>query len=219
MRTSPKLAAFGLVGTLVYLGLAILGSGGPRAFFSHPALWIIALSLLVMTGVALFSEGNLSPGKREDRDNRWVLAAFGILGLLLAFLPAYTDRLHIWTFGGADVRWLGVVLFIGGGILRLWPVFVLGQRFSGLVAIQPGHRLVTTGIYGTLRNPSYLGLLINCVGWSLAFRSGVGLLLTALMLVPLIARIHAEEALLHKEFGKQYDTYRAYTWRLVPWIY
>jgi len=219
MRNSPRLAALSLVATLVYLGLAILGMGGLVAFFSHPALWVIALSLLAMAGVAQFSEGNLSPGKQEDRENRWVLVAFGILGLLLAFLPAYTDRLHFWTFGSADVRWFGVVFFIGGGILRLWPVFVLGKRFSGLVAIQPGHKLVTTGIYGTLRNPSYLGLLINCVGWALAFRSGVGLLLTALMLIPLIARIHAEEALLRKEFGKQYDLYCAYTWRLVPWVY
>ncbi len=219
MRNSPRLAALSLVASLVYLGLAILGMGGLVAFFSHPALWVIALSLLAMAGVAQFSEGNLSPGKQEDRENRWVLAAFGILGLLLAFLPAYTDRLNFWTFGGTDTRWFGVVFFIAGDILRLWPVFVLGNRFSGLVAIQPGHQLVTTGIYGTLRNPSYLGLLINCVGWALAFRSGVGLLLTALMLIPLIARIHAEEALLRKEFGKQYDTYCAYTWRLVPWIY
>ncbi|MGE7956253.1 methyltransferase family protein [Pseudomonas sp. NPDC089530] len=219
MRISPQLAVFSVCATLAYLGLAILGIGGPIAFFSHPALWVIALSTLIMTGVALFSKGNMSPGEQEDRGNRWVLVAFGILGLLLAFLPAYTDRLHVWTVGDADVRWLGVVFFILGGILRLWPVFVLGKRFSGLVAIQPGHRLVTTGIYGTLRNPSYLGLLINCVGWSLAFRSGVGLLLTALMLIPLIARIHAEEALLHKQFGKQYDTYCAYTWRLVPWVY
>ncbi|MGY4816577.1 methyltransferase family protein [Pseudomonas chlororaphis subsp. piscium] len=219
MRNSPKLAALSLVATLAYLGLAILGMGGLVAFFSHPALWVIALSLLAMAGVAQFSEGNLSPGKQEDRENRWVLVAFGILGLLLAFLPAYTDRLNFWTLGGTDTRWFGVVFFIAGGVLRLWPVFVLGNRFSGLVAIQPGHQLVTTGIYGTLRNPSYLGLLINSVGWALAFRSGVGLLLTALMLIPLIARIHAEEALLRKEFGKQYDTYCAYTWRLVPWVY
>jgi len=51
---------------------------------------------------------------------------------------------------------------------------VLGQRFSGLVAIQPGHTLVTSGVYGVIRNPSYLGLQINSLGWSLAFRSGVG---------------------------------------------
>ena len=52
------------------------------------------------------------------------------------------------------------MLFAVGGALRIWPVFVLGRRFSGLVAIQPGHTLVTTGIYSVIRNPSYLGLLI-----------------------------------------------------------
>jgi protein-S-isoprenylcysteine O-methyltransferase Ste14 len=45
------------------------------------------------------------------------------------------------------MRWLGVVLFATGGALRIWPVFVLGSRFSGLVAIQPGHTLVTSGVY------------------------------------------------------------------------
>ena len=55
MRNSPRLAALSLVATLVYLGLAILGMGGLVAFFSHPALWVIALSLLAMAGVAQFS--------------------------------------------------------------------------------------------------------------------------------------------------------------------
>ena len=98
---------------------------------------------------------------------------------------------------------MGVVLFIGGGALRLWPVFVLGRRFSGLVAIQPGHTLVTTGIYSVIRHPSYLGLLINSLGWALAFRSVVGVLLTALTIVPIVARIGAEETLLRSEFGER----------------
>ena len=57
-----------------------------------------------------------------------------------ASLVLYGDRLNFWTFGGEGVRWFGALLFIIGGALRLWPVFVLGHRFSGLVAIQPGHR-------------------------------------------------------------------------------
>jgi protein-S-isoprenylcysteine O-methyltransferase Ste14 len=98
-------------------------------------------------------------------------------------------------------------------------VFVLGNRFSGLVAIQPGHTLVTNGIYGVIRHPSYLGLLINSLGWSLAFRSGVGVLLTVLLIPPLLARINAEEKLLRSEFGDDYNAYRSRTWRLIPRIY
>lgn len=174
---------------------------------------------MALTAVGLFSAGNLSPGEREDRGNRWVLLAFGAIGLLSAWLPAYTDRTGFWVVDGEAMRWLGVLLFAAGGVLRLWPVFVLGRRFSGLVAIQPGHRLVTNGLYGTIRNPSYLGLLIMSLGWVLAFRSLVGVLLAAAILVPLVARIRSEEALLRSQFGAEYDAYRARTWRLVPGLY
>jgi protein-S-isoprenylcysteine O-methyltransferase Ste14 len=219
MTPTPKVAFIAIVGGLAYLGLAILGWGGFAAFFSHPALIALTVVGFALTGVALFSGGNLSPGEREDRGNRWVLAAFGVIGLLLAYLPAYTDRTDVWTLDGDAVRWLGVVLFAAGGALRIWPVFVLGHRFSGLVAIQPGHTLVTGGVYGVIRHPSYLGLLINSLGWALAFRSMVGVLLTALTIPPLIARIRAEERLLHTQFGDEYDAYRSRTWRLLPGIY
>ena len=94
-----------------------------------------------------------------------MVGALGLIGLFLAFSPAYTERLGLLVFGGNGVRWLGVVLFTAGGVLRLWPVFVLGPRFSGLVAIQQGHTLVTDGIYSRIRNPGYLGLVVNMLGW------------------------------------------------------
>jgi protein-S-isoprenylcysteine O-methyltransferase Ste14 len=208
-----------IVGTAAYLGLAILGWGGWTAFFSHPARVALAVVLSLMAGVSLCAGGNLSPGLREDRGNRWVIVALALIGLLDAYLPAYADRQAFWTIDGDPVRWLGVVLFSAGGALRLWPVFVLGRRFSGLVAIQPGHTLVTSGIYGVIRHPSYLGLLVNALGWGLAFRSGVGLLLTAFMIPPLLARIRAEERLLRTQFGVAYDSYCARTSRLIPGLY
>jgi protein-S-isoprenylcysteine O-methyltransferase Ste14 len=128
-----------------------------------------------------------------------------------------------WTIAGkadADaVRWLGVGLYAVGGALRIWPVYVLGRRFSGLVAIQPGHTLVTSGVYGVIRHPSYLGMVVNALGWALAFRSGGGLLLTALLIPVLLARIRAEEALLRAQFGDEYEAYSARTSRLVPGLY
>jgi protein-S-isoprenylcysteine O-methyltransferase Ste14 len=168
---------------------------------------------------ALFSQGHIGAGVREDRGNRWVIAVFGVLGLLLGFVPAYTERIGVWVIDGDAVRWLGVVLAAAGGALRIWPVFVLGRRFSGLVAIQVGHELVTDGIYGVIRHPSYLGLLINALGWALAFRSGAGVLLTALLIPPLLARIRAEEALLRAHFGSEYEQYCQRTSRLIPGIY
>lgn len=102
-------------------------------------------------------------------------------------------------------------------MLRLWPVFILG--LSGLVAIQREHTLVTTGIYSRIRNPSYLGLLVSTLGWALAFRSGVGVVLTALMIPPLVARMRSEEKLLSAHFGGEYEAYCARTSRLIPGVY
>ena len=74
-------------------------------------------------------------------------------------------------------------------------------------------------VMDVIRNPSYLGLLVSSLGWNLAFRSGVGVLLTALLLPPLVARMDAEERLLRTQFGDEYDAYRARTSRLIPGLY
>ena len=218
MRSAVRLALV-VIGSCAYVGLAVLGWGGFRSFFSHPALIALVVVLFALSGVAFFAGGNLSAGVREARSNRWVLPVFGVIGLLNAYLPAYTDRRELWAIDGDTIRWVGVALFAAGGALRIWPVFVLGERFSGLVAIQPGHTLVTGGIYGVIRHPSYLGLLMNSLGWSLAFRSGVGLILTALLIPLLVARISAEENLLYSQFGDNYNAYRSHRWRLIPGIY
>lgn len=212
-------AALVLIATAAYLALPIVAWGGVAAFFAHPPFVALAVVLLLIALLAVRAGGGISAGEREDRANRWVLWAFTVLGLAIGFFPAYADRLNVWTFDGDAVRWLGVVMFAVGCVVRIVPVFVLGNRFSGLVAIQPGHALVTTGVYGTIRHPSYLGVLLFLAGWSLVFRSGIGLVLTLVMLVPLVARINAEERLLRSQFGAEYDAYRARTARLIPGIY
>ena len=216
---SPRMAATAVISTAVFLGLAIVSEGGFAAFFSHGALIALALVTVAMIVASIFSNATLSSGVREDRNNRWVIAALGVFGVAAAIVPALSDRFDILEFGGENVRWLGVLLYAIGGALRLLPTFILGKRFSGLVAIQPGHRLVTDGLYGVIRNPSYLGLIIYSLGWALAFRSWLGIVLVALTLIPLHARMNSEERLLAETFGAEYQAYRARTWRLVPGVY
>lgn len=219
MRTPPKVVLSGWIAGIAQFGLAILAWGGWRPFFSHPAFVALAWLTVALLLVVPFSQGNTSPGIREDRGNRWVLVAFSLFAVVDAYLPAFTDRIGFWTIDGSAIRWIGVALCAGGGALRIAPVFVLGRRFSGLVAIQPGHTLETRGLYGTIRNPSYLGLMVSVLGWALVFRSIVGLLMAALLMAPLVARMRAEERLLREYFGAEYDAYFARTWRLVPGIY
>jgi protein-S-isoprenylcysteine O-methyltransferase Ste14 len=200
-------------GTAAYLGLAILGWGGTAAFFAHSALAALAIVLFAPAWAALFANGNLSPGRREDRANCWVIVVFGLIGC----------SQHIcrhWRTGKSS-GFLTLTPCAGPAWCSLppaerRPVFVLGPRFSGLVAIQPGHTLVTDGPFASSAHPSYWGLLINALGWALAFRSVVGVLLAALLLQPLVSRIRAEGRLLRTEFGAEYEAYLAGMWRLLP---
>src|SRR5215467_5089617 len=152
MKQRVAMGAVTLASVSAYLGLAVLGWGGFGPFFSHPARVALVVVTYLLAAAAIASPGNLSAGEREDRGNRW-------------------------TLDGDGLRWAGVALYALGGALRVWPVFVLGRRFSGLVAIQPGHQLVTDGIYRVIRHPSYLGLLAGSFGWALGFRSTLGVLL------------------------------------------
>jgi protein-S-isoprenylcysteine O-methyltransferase Ste14 len=163
MVVSIVRATFIVAATAAFFGLAVLGWGGPAAFFSHPALIALAVATFVMAGAALFAGGNISPGVREDRGNRWVIAALALIGVLAAFLPALTDR-----------------------------------RSSGPSTATPSAGLASS---------------------SSRLEARCGLVITALIIPPLLARIRAEERLLHSQFGAEYDAYRARTSRLIPGRY
>jgi protein-S-isoprenylcysteine O-methyltransferase Ste14 len=204
---------------VVVVALAALGWSGLGGLLAHPARMAFVALLVVFTLVALASPVNLSSGEREDPGSRWLFVPVVAGVLLLAWAMPFMDRRGLWAIDGDGARYAGVALLGIGGVLRIWPMFVLGRRFSGLVAIQPGHALVTTGPYRLVRHPSYLGMLLGFLGWALVFRSGAGVVASLLGLPLLHERIAAEEALLASQFGAGYEAYRRRTWRLVPGLY
>ena len=213
-----------VLSTLVLFGVSFAAFAFARgdwvAFFQSPArvgAIVVSLALSALVGFSGF--GGMNPGKKEDRGNRWIFGPILMLSLGLAVLPAYLDGRNLWASDEAVTPYVGLALLTLGGTLRLASVFALGRRFTGLVAIQEGHRLQTGGLYRHIRHPSYAGMLLYMAGYVLVFRCWLGLLLVAGTLAVLLARMNAEEALLEGEFGEEYMSYRRRTWRLVPWVY
>ena len=209
-----------LKSTAILLVVAVLVWGPWRQFFANPARLLAVVASVLFAVVGCSSDVNLSAGRREDTRSRWIFVPFILYSALISWLPPYGDSRDIFVLDGDAVRYAGLLLFLIGGVLRVAPMFVLGKRFSGLVAIQEQHELVTDGLcYGIIRHPSFLGAALAVLGWVLVFRSAVGLLLTPLATPLLVARLDAEEALLASEFGAAYEAYRRRTWRLIPWVY
>jgi protein-S-isoprenylcysteine O-methyltransferase Ste14 len=142
-----------------------------------------------------------------------------VLFLVMTIIPPYCDRHDLWTIDGNGSRYLGLALFWIGSVIRLIAVFALGRRFSGLIAIQPDHKLRTNGIYRHVRHPSYTGLLVAMIGFVLVFRSSIGLVLNVFLFLLLLNRMADEEKFLEAEFGDEYRVYRERTRRLLPFVY
>lgn len=221
-RRRPRLLWVALALTLwvAYIGLAVLAWGDWRGFLAHPTRSSLLVVMALAFAVGLFSgAGGLSRGRREDRRNRWVLLPLILLWLFMIWFCPYADRREIGTLDSEGVRYLGLGLFVGGIFIRLGAVVILRHRFSGLVAIQQDHELVTDRLYRFVRHPAYMGMVLALAGWALIFRSAVGVAASLLVLLPLVARMNAEEALLASEFGDEYRAYQRRTWRMLPFVY
>ena len=62
---------------------------------------------------------------------------------------------------------VGTLLTLAGGLLRAHCFHALGSRFTFELSIRPAHALVTDGVYGVVRHPSYTAILALAVGWLL----------------------------------------------------
>jgi protein-S-isoprenylcysteine O-methyltransferase Ste14 len=111
-------------------------------------------------------------------------------------------------------------MIVVGVTIRLLAVATLKRQFTIGVSIGQKHEIVDAGIYRILRHPAYLGLLVSLLGIGLVSENWFSL--TALAVLPLLAtlyRIHVEEGVLLRHFGRAYEDYASRTKRLVPGIW
>jgi protein-S-isoprenylcysteine O-methyltransferase Ste14 len=114
----------------------------------------------------------------------------------------------------------GIVILLGGLVLRGWSIKALGDYFTGTVMVSSDQPVITAGPYRVLRHPSYTGFLLACAGVGLASANWVTV--AASVLLPLAVclwRIHVEESALLATLGDRYRTYAAQHKRLVPLVW
>jgi protein-S-isoprenylcysteine O-methyltransferase len=180
------------------------------------AFWVSYLAWIAIE-LAIWSRD--IAGVKGKRNDRFSMLAIGVsigAGISLAFnaprhvqawIPAQPEAL----------AGLGVALIWTGIGLRIWAVRTLGRFFRVTVTVQDDHRLVESGPYARLRNPSYTGAMITLAGIGVAM--GHWLSLAAMIFFPMLGfawRIRIEEASLADRFGADYEAYRRLRWALIP---
>ncbi|MHA2225870.1 MAG: methyltransferase family protein [Candidatus Hodarchaeales archaeon] len=118
------------------------------------------------------------------------------------------------------ISYIGIIVLICGGIILLLSRYEIGKYGTGKIVIEQQHELISSGIYGYVRHPIYLGGLIGWIGISLAFRGPVtGVIFLILYFILMKSRIDIEEGMLQQKFDEEYLDYKNRTKKLIPFLY
>jgi len=106
-------------------------------------------------------------------------------------------------------HFIGLSIFLFGGLYRLWAVRTLGRYYSHRVRTVSKHQIVASGPYRLTRHPAYAGMIIANAGISTYFFNWVTICVFLSILLPAILfRIIIEEKVLfeiegYSEFAKK----------------
>ena len=147
-------------------------------------------------------------------------------GVLLIFVGFVGTGILLWKQIPLQISdWLsllitvigGLVYFLGAG-LYLWGLVTIRSQFgiSGLLGAElyGEHQLITSGPFGIIRHPMYLGVLLAAIGALLMFRTWAMMVFAPMSLV-VVGRAGREEKLLEEEFG---DEWRSYVAKVPKWF-
>jgi protein-S-isoprenylcysteine O-methyltransferase Ste14 len=190
-------------------------------------IWFLALCAttiiyLYRQNPALLAERYRQPGTANQRRwDRYIVYGL-VLGFILwiAIMPLDAKR---YGWSPAFPLWLKII----GGMILLLSSFLFFRSYtdntflSPLVRIQTERkqRVVSSGVYGFIRHPMYLGGILLFIGTPLLLGSIYGLLIGVLISFLLVARILGEEKMLVKELDGYADYKKKVKYRLIPYIW
>ncbi len=234
MATEPiKLTPGRLTATILYLlayPFLILGLGGDRKWAEGWifSTWFVTFCIativyLYFNDPALLAERYRRPGKDsgEQTWDRYFIYAIGIFFMAWFVVMPLDARRFDWSPDFPLWLVLTGALLLAGATYFMFRAYSDNTYLSPLVRIQAERqqRVVSTGVYGFVRHPMYLGAICLMLGAPLFLSSLGGLAIGVLMVALLIARIVGEEQVLVSGL-EGYQEYRnKVKYRLIPHIW
>jgi protein-S-isoprenylcysteine O-methyltransferase Ste14 len=137
---------------------------------------------------------------------------------MAAFIIPGLDRRFGWSDVPVEIIIITNIVILGGYLI-IFNVFRQNSYASRIVETDKEQKVIITGLYGVVRHPMYIGVLIMYMPTPLALGSYWGLIPMALLPVALVLRILNEEKVL-KENLEGYKEYCLKTkYRLIPYIW
>jgi protein-S-isoprenylcysteine O-methyltransferase len=182
-------------------------------------LVVVVLFPVSEVALAFIRRSRGRSAQSEDRGSMRLLWLSILFGMALAIAAQWIPSTRL-SVSPSIARLVALVLLVGGLAVRWVAILTLGRFFTVDVAIQSDHAVVQSGLYRTMRHPSYTGLLIAFLGFGVLF---VNWLSMVALLVPItlgvLYRVAREERALLDALGPAYADYCARTKRFVPGLF
>lgn len=135
------------------------------------------------------------------KSNGWVLAQI-VLFVLILFPP-----LKLSLNFSPGVRQMGFVLMVLGGILAVYSALSLKKNFRPSPQPRAGGYLVTSGLYGIIRHPTYAFVILAGLGLSIWTDDIIRIMLVVCLSILFDAKTRLEERWL-EEMYPEYAEYK-----------
>jgi protein-S-isoprenylcysteine O-methyltransferase Ste14 len=147
----------------------------------------------------------------------FVVLVAGTVGFAIPAALLWWDDGHF-TIGLGRANVVGLVPLLAGAAIYLSGVVQLTMWGKGIPApVAPTSSLVTSGLYGFVRNPMYLAAILFLSGEAILMSSGILTIYTVLLgAAYYFGVIWLEEPALVRRFGRSYENYCARVPRWVP---
>jgi protein-S-isoprenylcysteine O-methyltransferase Ste14 len=154
----------------------------------------------------------------EKRTSQKVIQTITAIGFVAILVVSTIDHRFAWSPVPLYVPILGEVLVVFG-MLIIFFVFKQNSFASSTIELAPEQKVISTGLYGLVRHPMYMGAFVYLVGIPLALGSLWGLFVLALMMPALIWRLFDEERFLAKNLQGYVEYQVKVKHRLIPSVW
>jgi len=212
---------FGVVffGLLLFLPAGTLNYWQAWTFIAVFIVFTIVPSIyLAVTNPAALARRMKAGPMAESRTLQKLIISGTILMVLAVTIVSALDHRFGWSSVPTTVVVFGNVLVaVGLGIAQL--VIIQNSYAAATVTVEAEQELVSTGLYGLVRHPMYVGVLIMMVGMPLALDSYWGLVALIPGVAILAGRILDEESMLAQELAGYREYMDKVRYRLVPGVW
>jgi protein-S-isoprenylcysteine O-methyltransferase Ste14 len=154
----------------------------------------------------------------ETRGAQKIASSFTLLSFPAAMVVSALDHRFGWSEVPTALSLLGA-LVVAVGITITFVVIIQNGYAAANITVESGQTVVSTGLYGLVRHPMYVGILIILAGTPLALGSYWGLLVLIPATFTFAFRITDEEKLLKEELDGYVPYTRDVHYRLMPFVW